>query len=76
VEQNRLAAMQSAASAEAAMQARQYHYGMELDIAKVLAVVPSEGCGVVPVRMRYLDSQGAEQELQYRAERVSCNRGK
>ncbi|MCP1641268.1 hypothetical protein J2T41_000864 [Pseudomonas citronellolis] len=76
MEQNRLAAMAVANPTAQADDFRRYEYGMRLDIAQVLEVTPARGCGVVPVRMRYLDSDGAEQRLEYRAERVSCNRGK
>lgn len=75
MEQARQVAMRGAAEMAAA-DYRRYEYGMRLDIAQVLEVSPAKGCGVVPVRMRYLDSGGAEQRLEYRAERVSCNRGK
>lgn len=76
MQQARQQAMQGASEQTALAEVRQYHYGMQLDIAKVLAVTSAKGCGVVPVRMRYLDSQGAEQQLEYRAERVACSRGK
>jgi len=51
-----------------------YHYGMRPDIAKIISVVPEFGCGVVPVRMRYLESSGAEQTIEYRSERACCSR--
>lgn len=54
-------------------EAKQYTYGMNLDIAEVVAVTPlSSDCGVVPVQMRYKDSFGEEQAIEYRAERVAC----
>ncbi|MDF3933062.1 co-regulatory protein PtrA N-terminal domain-containing protein [Pseudomonas citronellolis] len=76
MEQNRQVAMRAAAGDVQVADYRAYEYGMNLDIAEVLEVTPARGCGVVPVRMRYLDSDGAEQRVEYRAERVSCNRGK
>ncbi|MFG6203579.1 DUF2790 domain-containing protein [Pseudomonas retamae] len=43
-----------------------YHYGMHLDIAKVLNITPvADVCGVVPVEMSYLDSSGNKHILQY-----------
>jgi len=54
-------------------EAKQYAYGMNLDIAEVVAVTPmSKDCGVIPVQMRYKDSFGDEQAIEYRTERVAC----
>ncbi|WP_236199563.1 DUF2790 domain-containing protein [Pseudomonas pseudonitroreducens] len=54
-------------------QAKQYTYGMDLDIAEVVSVTPlSRDCGVVPVQMRYKDSFGEEQLVEYRQERFAC----
>ena len=54
-------------------EAKPYTYGMDLDIAEVVAVTPmSKDCGVVPVQLRYRDSLGDEQAIEYRAERVAC----
>lgn len=78
MQQNRQAALRATAGeALAAGDFKPYRYGMRLDVADVLDVSWDPGCGVVPVRMRYRDSSGAEQRieyLEYRAERVSCNR--
>ncbi|MFV3307697.1 DUF2790 domain-containing protein [Pseudomonas sp. NY15181] len=74
MEQARLQAMQARQpSAEQMAEVKQYTYGMNLDIARVVAVTPMSGdCGVVPVQMRYEDSFGDEQTVEYRAERVAC----
>ncbi|QIE91223.1 DUF2790 domain-containing protein (plasmid) [Pseudomonas nitroreducens] len=59
-------------SAEIA-QAKKYTYDMDLDIAEVISVTPmSRECGVVPVQMRYKDSFGDEQLVEYRQERFAC----
>ncbi|EJZ58909.1 hypothetical protein I1A_003240 [Pseudomonas fluorescens R124] len=43
-----------------------YHYGMHLDIAEVVSITPvADVCGVVPVEMTYLDSNGDKHILQY-----------
>lgn len=75
MQQNLQAATQNTREEAVAGNFEPYRYGMNLDIAEVLEVSHGQGCGVVPVRMRYLDSQGAEQRLEYRSERVSCSRG-
>lgn len=74
MEQARIQVMQARAALPAQVaEARQYTYGMELDIAEVVAVTAmSNDCGVVPMQMRYKDSTGNEQTVQYRAERLAC----
>lgn len=76
MEQARQQAMQARQSDPTPTQlaeVKQYTYGMNLDIAEVVAVTPmSTGCGVVPVQLRYRDSFGEEQAIEYRAERVAC----
>ena len=74
MEQARLLAMKAnQPSSEQMAEVKQYTYGMNLDIAKVVAVTPmSSDCGVVPVQMRYKDSFGDLQTIEYRAERVAC----
>ncbi|MBZ9666222.1 DUF2790 domain-containing protein [Pseudomonas sp. LMG 31766] len=51
-----------------------YHYGMQLDVQKVLALeeVPSSRCQVVEARMDYLDSQGHERSLAYLKHAKAC----
>jgi hypothetical protein len=64
---------QDAPSPEQVAEAKQYTYGMDLDIAEVVAVTPmSADCGVIPVQMRYRDSFGDLQAIEYRTERVAC----
>ncbi|MBD9500801.1 MULTISPECIES: co-regulatory protein PtrA N-terminal domain-containing protein [Pseudomonadaceae] len=66
-------ARQGAPSPTQIAEAKQYTYGMNLDIAEVVAVTPmSSDCGVVPVQLRYKDSFGDEQAIEYRTERVAC----
>lgn len=66
-------ARQNAPSPTQIAEAKQYTYGMNLDIAEVVAVTPmSNDCGVVPVQLRYKDSFGDEQAIEYRTERVAC----
>lgn len=76
MEQARLQAMQARQDAPSPTQvaeAKQYTYGMNLDIAEVVAITPlSSDCGVVPVQLRYKDSFGEEQAIEYRTERVAC----
>ncbi|WP_207886610.1 DUF2790 domain-containing protein [Pseudomonas sp. 30_B] len=74
MEQARLLVMKAnQPSPEQMAEVKQYTYGMNLDIAKVVAVTPmSSDCGVVPVQMRYEDSFGDLQTVEYRAERVAC----
>lgn len=76
MEQARQQAMQARQPAPTPTQiaeAKQYTYGMNLDIAEVVAVTPlSDDCGVVPVQMRYKDSSGDLQAIEYRTERVAC----
>ncbi len=54
----------------------QYHYGMELDIAKVLSrsEVP-DVCGVVPAYMTYEDHQGKVHRLEYVVFGQGCGNG-
>ncbi len=53
----------------------QYHYGMHLDVAKVLNIQkPAQDpqCKVVNAVMTYLDSSGQVQKLGYRMLSDSC----
>jgi hypothetical protein len=54
-----------------------YHYGMHLDVQKVLAMheEPSQGCQVVGAQLDYLDSQGQKRSLAYRKHASSCSEG-
>jgi hypothetical protein len=51
-----------------------YHYGMQLDVQKVLALheAPAQSCQVVDARMDYLDSQGRERSLAYVKHAKAC----
>jgi hypothetical protein len=60
--------------ANAAPQATPYHYGDELDIAKVVSVnVPNGGCSVVEATMTYLDSRGETHVMTYLRQGADCN---
>ncbi|MNF71816.1 hypothetical protein D3C84_537750 [compost metagenome] len=60
--------------AEAAIE--QYHYGMKLDIAKVISRsdIP-DVCGIVPAYMTYEDHQGNVHRLEYRVFGQGCSNG-
>lgn len=65
-------AMQNYKVEQAVAQAKQYHSAKSLDIVEVVSITPDEGCGVMPVTMRYIDSKGVEQSVEYQAERQRC----
>jgi len=55
-----------------------YHYGMALDIARVVQLdePPSEVCDVVQAHMTYVDSAGQQHTLQYlKLAKVCSDRG-
>ncbi|MFJ4192767.1 DUF2790 domain-containing protein [Pseudomonas sp. NPDC089534] len=63
-----------AAQAQADEEAVAYRYGMALDIAQVVSVTPvADICGVVPVEMTYLDSNGEKHILQYSEFGTGCS---
>ena len=63
-----------AAQAQADEEAVAYRYGMQLDIAQVVSITPvADVCGVVPVEMTYLDSDGAQHILQYSEFGTGCS---
>jgi hypothetical protein len=66
-----------ALQAAEAIPAERYHYGMQLDVQKVLALheESSRWCQVVDARMDYLDSQGQQRSLAYRKHSHSCSAG-
>ncbi len=69
-----LAGLAAQAQAQADEEAVAYRYGMQLDIAKVVSITPvADICGVVPVEMTYLDSQGAKHILQYSEFGTGCS---
>ena len=50
-----------------------YRYGMKLDIARVVAITPTDSsCGVMPAQMTYVDSNGDLNILEYRAAGTGC----
>ncbi|MFK0090279.1 DUF2790 domain-containing protein [Pseudomonas sp. NPDC090755] len=55
------------ASAQASESVAVYHYGMPLDIARVVQMSEpaTELCDVVQARMVYIDSAGQQHTLQY-----------
>lgn len=60
--------------ANAADQSFQYHYGDQLDIAKVISVdVPAGSCAVVEAEMTYLDSKGETKVMKYLRQGADCN---
>ncbi|MBF8741885.1 DUF2790 domain-containing protein [Pseudomonas guariconensis] len=63
-----------AARAEAADNVRNYTYGTQLDIKKVLATSQdaTPACGVVNARLTYLDSNDQTQVLNYRTLASNC----
>lgn len=66
----------SGAAQAAQDQAPLYHYGMPLDVARVLDIREPTGdqqCKVVIATMTYLDSRGEERELRYRKLAEQCS---
>ncbi|UQS16789.1 DUF2790 domain-containing protein [Pseudomonas sp. HS6] len=62
------------AQAQASEEAVAYRYGMQLDIAQVVSITPvADVCGVVPVEMTYLDSNGTKHILQYSEFGTGCS---
>ncbi|MCY1216202.1 hypothetical protein D9M68_405880 [compost metagenome] len=53
-----------------------YHYGMKLDIARVISrsEIPNV-CGVVPAYMTYVDHQGKVHRLEYVVFGQGCSNG-
>lgn len=52
--------------------ATSYHYGMPLDIARVIAISAPSGCEVGEATLRYQDSQGAIHTLTYLRQGEDC----
>lgn len=66
-------AMQGAQGDSLQIPVETYHYGMKLDIARVLSISDtSQECGVVPSIMRYEDSSGTPRALEYRIYGGGC----
>lgn len=55
-----------------------YEYGMNLDVEKVLSVSTNDSriCNSVNYIMKYIDSSGKIQFLQYRGLSSKCSRGR
>ena len=49
-----------------------YHYGMHLDIAKVISQTLPQGCEAGEARMVYLDSKGKQHTLIYQRTGEDC----
>ncbi|NQD94977.1 DUF2790 domain-containing protein [Pseudomonas sp. CrR25] len=70
-----------ALQAAEAIPAERYHYGMQLDVQKVLAVSEAQPkaspqlCQVVEARMDYLDSAGETRSLTYLKHSSTCRDG-
>ncbi len=70
-------AEESAESAVAAAPAiEQYHYGMEMDIARIISrsEIP-DVCGIVPAYMTYEDHQGKVHRVEYMVFGQGCSSG-
>ncbi|WP_460126204.1 DUF2790 domain-containing protein [Pseudomonas sp. S2_C03] len=53
-----------------------YHYGMKLDIQKVISVSEiANECAPVPAQMTYEDSQGKRHILKYQVMGTGCSAG-
>lgn len=51
-----------------------YHYGMPLDVAKVLSISqPNERCEVSQATMVYLDSKGQQHSIKYLRQTPRCS---
>ncbi|WP_028623302.1 MULTISPECIES: DUF2790 domain-containing protein [unclassified Pseudomonas] len=56
--------------------AKQYEYGMKLDVVKVVSMVrPAKVCAVVPAAMTYEDSEGQLNTIRYTVAGECRNRG-
>ncbi|MCY1278891.1 hypothetical protein D9M68_765450 [compost metagenome] len=71
-----LAAEQAETAVAAEIAIEQYHYGMELDIARVISrsEIP-DVCGIVPAYMTYEDHQGKVHRLEYMVFGQGCSNG-
>lgn len=53
-----------------------YHYGMKLDIQKIISVSEiANECAPVPAQMTYEDSQGKRHILKYQVMGTGCSAG-
>ncbi|MDH4608991.1 DUF2790 domain-containing protein [Pseudomonas sp. BN102] len=62
------------AQAADATRVERYHYGMHLDVQKLVALheAPAQLCQLVEARMDYLDSQGKLRSLAYLKHSATC----
>lgn len=67
-----LLAFGSAATLAHAETPEHYHYGMHLDIAKVISQTLPQGCEAGEARMVYLDSKGEQHTLIYQRIGENC----
>lgn len=66
----------AAQQGKAVPQVQAYHYGLALDIAKVVSMTPPlKSCGLVPSRMTYEDSAGQLQTIEYQVQGQCRNAG-
>ncbi len=68
-----LFALSCAAALAHADEPQHYHYGMPLDVAKVISQSLPHGCEVGEARMVYLDSQGQQHTLIYQRQGDDCH---
>lgn len=51
-----------------------YHYGMQLDVAKVISIKQAnDRCEVAPAKMTYADSKGQVHVLEYLRQTEMCS---
>lgn len=51
-----------------------YHYGMQLDVAKVISIEQAnDRCEVAPAKMTYADSKGQVHVLEYLRQTEMCS---
>ena len=63
----------SALSSLAMADASTYHYGQDLDVAKVVSQsLPQTGCAVGEAKMVYLDSKGEQHTVTYLRQGENC----
>ena len=71
-----LAGEQPAANEPDQANVEHYHYGMDLDVARVIkSSEVSDGCGVEPAQLVYEDRQGQRHTLQYLVAGNGCSGG-
>ncbi|KAF1054335.1 MAG: hypothetical protein GAK43_00931 [Stenotrophomonas maltophilia] len=67
-------ALAAALTANAADAPVAYHYGMNLDVAKVISIEqPNDRCEISTAKMTYRDSQGQLHVLEYLRQTPKCS---